>query len=162
VLTLAENRAHFSMWTILSSPLVLSLNFSDGAVVDAVWPIITNREAIAIDQDYAGFSGTRFFESETLVAMAPCGWWLPNCAWPSAQYWYKPLSNGDTAVLLVNNADTAQDLSLQFGDVPGLSAGGKYVLRDVNNKADLGTFTSSFLAAGVASRDSVFLRFKSA
>ena len=161
-LNLVESRTHFALWCIVSSPLILGFDPANKTNLDAVWPIITNREAIAIDQDYAGFSGTRFYESQTLVAMAPCGWWLPNCAWPSAQYWHKPLSNGDTAVLLVNNADTAQDLSLQFGDVPGLSAGGKYALRDVNNKADLGTFTASFLAAGVASRDSVFLRFKSA
>ena len=126
-----------ALWCIVSSPLVLGFDPADKATLDSVWSIITNREAIAIDQDYAGFSGTRFFESQTLVAMAPCGWWLSNCSWPSAQYWYKPLSNGDTAVLLVNNDDTPADLSLQFGDVPGLSANGKYALRDVNNKADL-------------------------
>ena len=161
-LNLVESRTHFALWCIVSSPLVLGFDPANQTNLDAVWPIITNREAIAIDQDYAGFSGSRFFESQTLVAMAPCGWWLPNCAWPSAQYWYKPLSNGDVAVLLVNNADSAQDLSLQFGDVPGLSAGVKYALRDVNNKAELGAFTSSFLAPGVASRDSVFLRVRRA
>lgn len=94
--------------------------------------------------------------------MAPCGWWSKNCSFPSAQYWYKPLSNGDVAVLLVNNADGASDLTVQFDDIPGLPGGGlasfKYALRDVNNRADLGEFVSSFTALAVASHDSVYLR----
>ena len=50
VLTYTENKAHFSMWTILSSPLTLSINFSDASIVDLIWPIITNTEAIAVNQ----------------------------------------------------------------------------------------------------------------
>lgn len=162
-LNLVESRTHFALWCVVSSPLVLGFDPADKANLDSVWPIITNREAIAIDQDYAGYSGTRFYEAPTLVAMSPCGWWLPNCSWPSAQYWSKPLSNGDVAVLLVNNDDVARDLTVQFDDVPMLPGGGdpsfKYKLRDVNNKADLGAFSASFTRPAVASRDSVFLRF---
>lgn len=112
-------------------------------------------------KDWAGYSGSRFWESQTLVYMSPCGWWLKNCTWPSAQYWSKPLSNGDVAVLLVNNADTAQDLSVLFVDIPNLPAAGlgKYALRDVNKKQNIdGVFTTNFTAVQVASRDCVFLR----
>ena len=162
-LNLVEARTHFALWCVVSSPLILGFDPANTTNLDSVWPIITNREAIAIDQDYAGYSGTRFFESQTLVPMAPCGWWLANCAWPASQYWHKPLSNGDMAVLLVNNDDTPQDLTVQFNDIPMLAGAGassfKYSLRDVNNKADLGTFSTSFTRAAVPSRDSVFLRF---
>ena len=94
-------------------------------------------------------------------AVAPCGWWLPNCSHPSRQYWSKPLSNGDVAVLLVNNDDTSQDLAVQFADIPLLpSPGGTFEIRDVHAHASLGSsFVGSFTAKAVASRDAAFLRF---
>jgi hypothetical protein len=47
------------MWTILSSPLTLSLNFSASDIIDWVWPIITNTEAIAVNQVWG--SGIHIF-----------------------------------------------------------------------------------------------------
>ena len=44
-----EERSHFGLWSIVSSPLVLGFNLSDAKIMDRVWPVITNREAIAID-----------------------------------------------------------------------------------------------------------------
>lgn len=37
-----EQRSHFGLWCVLSSPLTLSLNLADKQAVDAAWPIITN------------------------------------------------------------------------------------------------------------------------
>ena len=50
-----EERTHFGLWCIVSSPLILGFNLSDAAIMDRVWPFITNREAIAIDHGWAGF-----------------------------------------------------------------------------------------------------------
>ena len=95
-----EARTHFALWCVTSSPLILGLDVTNATTLGSVWDIVTNTEAIAVDQDYAGMSGTLFYESANKTAMAPCGWWLANCAWPSQQYWYKRLSGGDVAVLV--------------------------------------------------------------
>jgi hypothetical protein len=48
--TLEEQRTHFGLWCVLSSPLVLSLNLTNDTAVDAAWPIITNKAAIEVNQ----------------------------------------------------------------------------------------------------------------
>lgn len=162
-LSYTEARSHFGAWCVVSAPLILGLNLTDGPTVDGVWDIITNREAVAVNQDYAGFSGTMFWQNETQVPFSPCGWWEANCTYPAQQFWYKPLSDGSTAVLLMNNAPAPADLTLSFSAVPGLSASTTYKLRDIWAKADVpGTFNGAYTAPGVASRDSVFLRVSAA
>jgi len=52
-----EDRAHFGAWVITSSPLILGYDLNDEATTDKVWDIITNREAIAINQAWAGHPG---------------------------------------------------------------------------------------------------------
>ena len=105
-------------------------------------------------------SGTRFYESQSTTSFAPCGWWQSSCAYASQQYWVKRASDGDVAVLLVNNGDAATDLELQLGDVPGLTAFSTYAVRDVNAHVDLGKASGTYTAKAVGSRDSAFLRFK--
>lgn len=46
----AESRTHFGAWCISSSPLILSHDLRNKAIADALWPIISNKEAIAINQ----------------------------------------------------------------------------------------------------------------
>jgi len=52
-----EDRAHFGAWVIVSAPLILGYNLTDKATTDRVWPIITNTEALAISQTWAGHPG---------------------------------------------------------------------------------------------------------
>ena len=66
-LTHAETRTHFGAWAIVSSPLVLSHDVTNSKVMDAVWPLISNKEAIAINQAWAGHSGSPFAQSNELV-----------------------------------------------------------------------------------------------
>lgn len=157
-----EARSHFGAWCIVSAPLILGLNLTDAPTTDAVWDIITNREAIAVNQDYAGASGTMFWQSTDMTPFSPCGWWEANCTFPVAQYWYKPLSGGDTAVLLMNNAPQAVDTAVTWGQVPGLTAGGSYKVRDIWAKADIGTFSGGYTAKALPSHDSAFLRLSPA
>ena len=58
-LTLAESRTHFGSWAIVSSPLTLSHDVNNDTITDAIWPIITNTEALEVSQAYAGHSGTQ-------------------------------------------------------------------------------------------------------
>jgi hypothetical protein len=55
--TAAHDRAHFGAWAIISAPLYLSFDLRDGARMDRAWPLITNREAIAVNQAWAGHPG---------------------------------------------------------------------------------------------------------
>jgi len=52
-----EDRANFGAWAITSSPLILSLDLRNKSMVDRVWEVITNEEAIAVNQDWAGEPG---------------------------------------------------------------------------------------------------------
>jgi len=52
-----EERAHFGAWVIVSAPLILGYNLTDKPTTDRVWPIITNTEALAISQTWAGHPG---------------------------------------------------------------------------------------------------------
>ena len=130
-LTVTEARSHFGAWSIISSPLVLGMNLSDVEMVEKHWATITNRDAIEVNQDYAGFSGSRFAQSEENSTFTPCDWGLqPNsnnasCVLASSWSWYKPLSGRDVrgstmAVLLMNNGGSPRALSFQFGQVRGM------------------------------------------
>jgi hypothetical protein len=136
VLSLTENRAHFSMWSIMSVPLVLSLNFSDAAVVDAVWPIISNSEAIDVNQAWAGAAGGALFESSATVTLPHCTWiWAgdSNCTLPVEQQIYKPLPGGRAAILVMNHGgETLQSAGVSLERIPGLAcAPGPCAVRDV-------------------------------
>ena len=52
-----EDRSHFGAWSIVSSPLVLGFDMSDATIMDKVWPVITNKEVIAVNQAWAGSAG---------------------------------------------------------------------------------------------------------
>jgi hypothetical protein len=162
-LNFTEARTHFGAWAIVSSPLIIGMNLSDTDTVATYWPIVSNSEAIAVNQEYAGMSGTRFFESADVTSFSPCGWGpeFKNCTFASQMYWYKALPGGDTAVLLMNNADVPALLSLEWDIVPGLLTpqGTSVKVRDIWNHADLGIIEGAYVPSSpTVSRDSIFLR----
>ena len=54
-----QNRAHFGAWVIISAPLYLGFDLRNTSLLQSVWPILGNEEAIAINQQYAGHPGMR-------------------------------------------------------------------------------------------------------
>jgi len=170
-LTMAETRSHFGAWVIVSSPLTLSHDVNNDTIMDQVWPIISNKEVIAVSQSYAGFSGGPFKSSSETVVLDNVNHAAkdktmtedeflaagPTTA-PSFQYFYKPMEadGAKIAVLLMNHGDSATDLTFNFADVPGLKCSSCHV-RDIWNRKDLGVAQKSFTAKGVASHDSAFL-----
>jgi hypothetical protein len=166
-----EARTHFAAWAIVSSPLTLSHDVNNKEVMDAVWPIISNKEAIAVNQAYAGHSGSAFKQSEDVVTLDEVDYAAvhkgmsvedvaavgPATA-PSFQYYYKPMEadGAKTAVLLMNNGAAAADLTLAFADIPGVTCS-KCHVRDIWARKDLGDFEGSFIAKAVASHDAPFL-----
>lgn len=53
----AADEAHFGLWVVTSSPLILGFDMLDDKTMERVWPIITNTEAIAINQAWFGSPG---------------------------------------------------------------------------------------------------------
>lgn len=55
--TVEWNRAHFGAWCIVSSPLILGLHLTEEKLKPII-DIITNSEAVAVNQAWAGHPGT--------------------------------------------------------------------------------------------------------
>ena len=81
-LTVNQGRAHFGLWAMMAAPLILGndLRSMDKETLD----IISNREVIAVDQDSLGVQGFKI----------PVG--------QNVETWWKPLADGDWAVLVLN------------------------------------------------------------
>ena len=81
-MTVNEDRAHFTMWCMMASPLILGNDIRNMST--EVCDILTNREMIAIDQDALGVQGLHLMDEEGL------------------SFWFKPLEGGDWAFTILN------------------------------------------------------------
>jgi len=168
-LSAAESRTHFGAWVIVSSPLTLSHDVNNDTIMDQIWPVISNKEAIEVSQTYAGFSGGVFKQSSASVQLDEVNHAAMERSMTGAerlatgpmvsasfQYLYKPLTwdGTRTAVLLLNSAETTQDLTLDLADVPGLT--GPCNVRDTWEHKDLGNHADS-ITVSVDSHDAAFL-----
>ena len=135
-LTPAENRAHFSFWCLFAAPLMAGNDLK--AMTPEVHAILTNREAIAIDQDPLGMQGRKVRDDGI------------------REVWVKPLADGSKAVILWNRGSEESTLALEWQDI-GLFPAGSALVRDVWKKADVAT-TSGRFEVKVGSHDVAFLR----
>ncbi|GME24372.1 Glycoside hydrolase clan GH-D [Neofusicoccum parvum] len=108
-LTEAEERAHFGLWAICKSPLLLGTDLTK--ISDSSLAIIKNADVIAVNQDSLGRAASTFTPSGQ---DAP----ISGKLYP---YWSGPLSDGFVVALVA--ADGAGTLSVSFADVPDLGAG---------------------------------------
>lgn len=53
-----EERSHWGLWSIVSSPMILGFDMSNKDKMDRVWPIITNLDARAVNHAWVGHPGT--------------------------------------------------------------------------------------------------------
>jgi len=121
-LTLAESRAHFSLWCIIAAPLMAGNDVRH--MSNDVCDILTNKEVIAVDQDPLGKQGYQFMDH------------------PGKQIWVKELSNGCWAVCFFNNSDEAVKLRINWANFPFVS--GNYEIRDLWKKKNVGTTGKNF------------------
>ena len=56
------SRAHFGAWCVVSAPLVLGLDLGDHDALAAIAPFLTNPEAIAVNQQWAGHPGRKLLD----------------------------------------------------------------------------------------------------
>jgi alpha-galactosidase len=85
-LSLAENRAHFSMWAMLASPLLAGNDLPN--MKPEIKAILTNRDVIAIDQDPLGKQGARVYSDGEV------------------EVWMRHLSGGAMAVAVLAAGDS--------------------------------------------------------
>merc|ERR1711953_195339 len=160
-MTLTEMRSNFGAWAIISNPLVLAMDLRDGATLDSVWPIVTNREVIAINQQWYGDSGRLRNQSDVQVVVSNCGSGS-SCKQPAWMVWSKilpaPASGGSrVALFLLNNANETAKVSTSFKGVHGLGpcpANG-CTIRNVWEHADLPS--AQLFGADLATHDSAML-----
>ena len=145
-MSVAEDRAHFSIWCMLAAPLMAGNDLHK--MSEETKNILTNKEAIAINQDPLGVECFRYYLFDGIEILV------------------KPLSNGDLAVCFLNRSDRAQNVSFDWMahviqdkianmDVDFTKA--TYKLRDVWAKKDLGTTQKTFRQA-IPSHDVVMLK----
>ena len=107
-LTIDEQRVHFALWCIMSSPLMLGNDVRNMSKEEK--EILLNRQMIAINQDTTE-QGTQIMKDK------------------DTQIWAKNLQNGDVAVLMINlNPEQTKKIQLNLSDI-GLS--GKVSITDV-------------------------------
>jgi len=99
-----EYITHMSLWVILAAPLLAGNDLSK--MTPDTLAILTNRDAIAVDQDKLGKQGYRV------------------AAQGATEIWEKPLSSGAKAVGLFNRGDSASSVTLDLKSV-GFGAGAK-------------------------------------
>jgi len=161
----AQDRSHFGAWCVVSSPLVLSFDLTNATTTNRVWPVITNTEAVAVNQNWAGHPGRLVSYSNTTIVYEVPPSHLIEVKDPESQelglnvnswqVWAKPQPNKKYAVLLLNmNGNVSQDITVEFADLPMPQT---VSIRDIWNHRDLGEYTNSYTAHQVPPFDSSFL-----
>jgi alpha-galactosidase len=141
-----EDRAHFSMWCMLAAPLIAGNDLRH--MSPETLKILTNRDAIAVDQDKLGIEGFRYSADGVL------------------EVWFKPLADGDWAMCVLNRSTRPQKVFFDWKEEKvsdGLSNRAAtfdsiaYRVRDLWTKKDLGT-TEEPLNAELPGYDVLMLR----
>lgn len=159
-LTLTEMRTNFGGWCIISNPLILAMDLTNTTMLDAVWPIVTHEEAIAVNQQWNGDSGRLAAQSNESVSIPNCGAGKAcnHAAWILWTKALPPASNGGSraALFLMNNDKVPRNLTADFSTVSGLGDCGAAgcAVRNVWDRLDLPLAHN--ITVEVASHDSAF------
>ncbi|SMD23301.1 NPCBM/NEW2 domain-containing protein [Kibdelosporangium aridum] len=117
-MTETEYRSHFSLWAMMAAPLLIGADLRK--ISPANMDILRNKEIIALDQDRLGV--------QARVMSQVDGKWV----------FVKPLANGDTAVALFNENDTAAKVGTSASAL-GLPRRPGYTVRDLWQHKDFQT-----------------------
>jgi alpha-galactosidase len=109
-LTDDESKAHFSIWALLNAPLIAGNDLRE--MTQDVRDILTNREVIAVDQDWGGRQGYRVRDDG------------------NTQVWAKPMSDGSVTVILLNERRGPVNIATTAQAI-GLKRAATYSMRDL-------------------------------
>lgn len=141
----SEDKAHFSLWCMLAAPLMAGNDLRK--MSEETKGILTNKEAIAIDQDALGIEAFKYY------------------AFDGIEIWVKPLSDGKLAICFLNRSDRPQTITYDWTAHAIKDATSKtdvdfnastYRLHDVWSKKDAGSTKKAFKEA-IPSHDVVVL-----
>lgn len=160
--TVTEQRTHFGLWSVLSSPLTISMDFRNESLVDSVWDILTNTAALDVNSAWAGAPGGQLAQSADSVVLEHCtpGWARDlNCTVPTWQVWWKPLPGGSAALFVTNNALVGNaSVRIVLSALPSLAcATTSCDVLDVWSQAPAGQASGSFSVDALAPHDSAFV-----
>ena len=145
-MTIAEDRAHFSLWCIQAAPLIAGNDLRD--MSPEVRDILTNKELIAIDQDPLGIQGFKYLVKDN---------------W---EVWAKPLDKGDLALCFLNRTLEPVKVDLDWKEYPVkddefhyyyLFNEKEYKIRDLWLKKEIGTTAKPF-STQIGAHDVIVLR----
>ncbi|MBN1407661.1 MAG: glycoside hydrolase family 27 protein [Calditrichaceae bacterium] len=93
-MSVAEDRAHFSMWCMLAAPLIAGNDVRN--MTRETIEILTDREVIAVDQDRLGIQGFKHSSNDSL------------------EIWYKPLVDDSWAVCFLNRSKEKKKINYKW------------------------------------------------
>ncbi|MET7619392.1 NPCBM/NEW2 domain-containing protein [Streptomyces sp. NPDC005408] len=131
-MTETEYRSHFSLWSVMAAPLLIGTDLRKAT--PGTLKILSNKEAIAVDQDTLGV--------QARVLRSDNGHWVL----------VKPLAGGDIAVALFNESDQTATVGTTAAEL-GLPKRAGYVLRDLWQHQDAhtaGAISATLPAHGTA------------
>jgi len=151
-LTYDESKSHFTAWSFMKSPLLISTDLSKAT--SQTLEILKNTEVLAINQDPV--VGT---------SISPFRWginpdWTSNATHP-AQYWSGQSQNG-TIFMLLNVLDHPADMYFSLTESPWIRAGRQYSVRDLWSHTDNGTAVRNITIQQVPAHGVVALLLKDA
>ncbi|UMB59317.1 glycoside hydrolase family 27 protein [Lutibacter sp. A80] len=141
-MTYEEDKAHFSMWCLMQSPLLLGNDLT--TISDETIEIITNKEIIALNQSEFVYQARRMVDYGDL------------------EVWAKPLIStisGEIAVGLLNRTNKTTNITFNLESV-GLDASASYTMRDLWSKKDYPSSTNSEISFEVPAHGIVVLKIK--
>ena len=147
-MSVAEDRSHFSMWCMLAAPLMAGNDIRN--MSKETQTILTNKEAVAVNQDSLGIQGFKYLVLNDV------------------DVWVKALQGGDMAICLLNRSTSPQKVAVKWEEFtleepmvnPKLFVDFKkeeYNIRDLWAHKDIGT-TGNILKATVGAHDVMMLR----
>ncbi len=141
-----EDRAHFAMWCMLAAPLIAGNDMNNMSAETR--EILTNPEAIAVDQDKLGIQGLKYSAKD------------------GVEIWFKPLADGDWVMCVLNRSTNAKNVTFDWKSEKVNDTFAKhdanfstttYSLRNLWTKKEAGT-TKETLAAEIPGHDVLMLR----
>lgn len=137
-----EDKAHFSMWAIMHSPLLLGndlTQMSEGTI-----EIITNKDIIALNQSPFVYQARRLVD------------------FGEQEVWAKPListMSGEIAVALLNRSKNSETIIVNLKSV-GLDASKSYTIKDLWTKESFSSSTKTEISMKVEGHGVVVLKIK--
>jgi alpha-galactosidase len=110
-----EDRAHFTMWCMMSSPLIAGNDFRK--MSKETLAILSNKELIALNQDKLGIQGFKYSAKDGL------------------EIWVKPLSDGNWVITFLNRSDVTKKVYFDWK---------KEVIRDVDFNLEINFNTANY------------------